>query len=295
MNKTALAHLSVFGSMLIYGANYVIMKKVTPEHVLPFGLVVYRVLGALFLFFIAASFIREKMQKKDVWFCALLAFFGVAANQMLFINGLSRTSPINASIMMLTSPILVLIIAVFMKRENLTIFKIIGMVLGFTGAGVVILYGASKKGESSMEGDLMILANALSWGIFLVLSKPLMMKYHTITVMKWVFLFGALYTTPIGIYQAGQINVNAFDSLIWFNFLYVIIATTFLAYLLNTYALKALSSSVVGAYIYLQPVLATIFGIIFGMGGLNIYQASGALGVFAGVFLISYGPLNKRP
>ncbi|HYG50380.1 MAG TPA: DMT family transporter, partial [Flavobacteriales bacterium] len=249
---------------------------------------------ALLLFFLAGAFIREKMEKKHIWFCALLAFFGVAANQTLFISGLSITSPINASIMMLTSPILVLIIAVFMKRENFTIAKIIGMLLGFSGAGIVILFGSAKKNDSSVQGDLMILANALSWGIFLVLSKPLMMKYTTITVMKWVFLFGAVYTTPLGICQAAQVNVQDFNPVTWFNFLYVIIATTFLAYLLNTYALKSLSSSIVGAYIYLQPVLATLFGIIFGMSALNFYQVTGALGVFAGVFLISYAPFNKK-
>ena len=277
--------------MLIYGANYVIMKKVTPEHVLPFALVVFRVVGALALFVFSSFFIREKLPKKDILFCAVLAFFGVAANQVLFVNGLSITSPINAAILMLTSPLLVLIISIVLKKEKGTLLKSLGVIIGFTGAITVIMNGnVSKDFKSDWHGDIMILFNALSWGIFLVFSKPMMMKYHTVTVMKWVFLFGAMYTLPLGIQQATLVDYSQFTSLTWFNFIYVIVATTFLAYLLNTYALKQLSSSVVSAYIYTQPFLAACFGLMFGMDQLNFMRILGAIVVFVGVYMVSYRP-----
>lgn len=277
--------------MLIYGANYVIMKKVTPEPILPFALVVFRVVGALALFIISGFFISEKLPKKDILLCAVLAFFGVAANQVLFVNGLSITSPINAAILMLTSPLLVLIISILLKKEKGSLLKYAGVIIGFIGAIIVIMFGTiSNEFKSNWRGDLMILFNALSWGIFLIYSKPLMVKYHTITVMKWVFLFGAIYTVPLGIQQVSIIDFNQFSSAVWFNLFYVVVATTFLAYLLNTHALKQLSSSVVSAYIYTQPFLAACFGLMFGMDQLNFMRILGAIVVFVGVYMVSYRP-----
>ena len=277
--------------MLIYGANYVIMKNVTPHYVLPFALVVFRVVGALILFTISGFFIKEKLPKKDILLCAVLAIFGVAANQLLFTKGLSITSPINAAILMLTSPLLVLIISIILKKEKGTLLKSLGVVIGFAGAIIVILFGTiSKEFKSDWHGDLMILCNALSWGIFLIFSKPLMVKYHTVTVMKWVFLFGAIYTVPIGIQQTTDINFSEFTASTWFNLFYIVVATTFLAYLLNTHALKQLSSSVVSAYIYTQPFLAACFGLMFGMDQLNLMRILGALIVFVGVYMVSYKP-----
>jgi drug/metabolite transporter (DMT)-like permease len=283
--------------MIIYGANYVIMKKVTPAHVMPFGLAVYRITGALLLFLLSSVFIREKAHKKDIRLCALLAVFGVACNQTLFITGLSLTSPINASIMMLTSPLLVLVISILLRREKGTLLKYLGVLVGTGGSLLVILTGNSHKGMNAPDwhGDLMILGNALSWGIFLIFSRPLMVKYHTVTVMKWVFLFGSIYTFPLGILQAREVNFDGFDSATWFNFLYVIVATTYLAYLLNTYALKRLSSSNVSAYIYLQPFLAACFGLIFGMDQLSFWRIVGAGIVFVGVFMVSYRPNKPVP
>lgn len=114
-----------------------------------------------------------------------------------------------------------------------------------------------------------------------------MLKYNTITIVKWVFLFGCIYTLPFGIQQAMDVDFKKFNNETWFNFVYVIVATTYLAYILNTYALKALSSSIVSAYIYLQPVLATLFGVLYGMDSLSFWCGVGAMIVFAGVFMVS--------
>ncbi len=293
MKKSTLAHLAVFIAMVIYGANYVIMKKVTPNFVEPFGLVVYRAVIACIMFFVTGIFIREKISRQDILKIALLGVFGVLGNQILFIKGLSLTSPINAAIMMLTSPILVVVLAMVFKREKTDALKIIGIILGMLGAILVILKGTTtaKSFSSNPTGDMLILINALSWGLYLIFAKPLMAKYHTITVVKWVFLFGSLYTIPLGYTQASKVEFNSFDSETWFNFLYVIIATTYLAYLLNTYSLKVLSSSVVSAYIYLQPVLAAVFGLMYGIDQLSLWCVIGALIVFAGVYMVSF---NRR-
>src|SRR5687767_12298116 len=184
--------------MVIYGANYVISKEVTPNYIKPFGLVVFRVASALVLFWLVALiWVREKMEKKDILHCALLALLGVAINQMLFLKGLSMTLPINASIMMITTPILVVVLGFLLRREKASGIRILGIALGFIGAFLVINTGGAGSGnyKASVWGDIFILVNALSWGMYLIYVKPLMQKYHTITIVKWVFLFGLIYVT----------------------------------------------------------------------------------------------------
>lgn len=294
MNKSLVyGHLAVFIAMVIYGANYVISKEVTPGFIKPFGLVVFRVATALVLFWLVAFiWVREKMEKKDILRCALLALLGVAINQMLFLKGLSMTLPINASIMMITTPILVVVLGFLFRREKAGGIRLTGIALGFIGAFLVINTGGSSGNgnyRASVWGDVFILINALSWGMYLIFVKPLMAKYHTITIVKWVFLFGIIYVTPFGITECMEVQWEKFDKVVWFNFIYILLFTTVMAYILNTYALKTLSPSVVSAYIYLQPFLAALFGVMWGMDVLTLEKVIYAVIVFTGVYLAGRG------
>ena len=136
---------------------------------------------------------RERVENKDLLRLFVCAVFGVAINQLLFFKGLDLTSPINASLMMTTNPIMVLVVASLLIREAITFRKVSGIVIGITGACLLLLWGENVSFSSaSAAGDFMILINSMSWGVFLIIVKPLMQKYSTITVMKWVFLFGGI-------------------------------------------------------------------------------------------------------
>jgi drug/metabolite transporter (DMT)-like permease len=132
-----------------------------------------------------------------------------------------------------------------------------------------------------------VFINALSWGTYLVLVKPLMKKYHTVTILRWVFLFGLILVFPFGIQEFRAVNWPAMTSGDWGNALFVVIATTYLAYLMNTYALKELSASVVSAYIYLQPLLAAAIALYVGSDHIDFLKVISAGLIFAGVFIVS--------
>lgn len=292
MNRTAQAHIALFVAQVLYAVSFVLAKDVTQNYVPPFGLVVFRAAGAAILMWTTQLlFIKEKAEKKDILKMALLAIFGVAINQTLFLTGLHMTSPISAAIMMITTPILVLIIAAIVIRERITMLKTAGVLIGFSGAAVLMYTSGLDNGnEDNVLGDLFVLINALSWGTYLVLVKPLMQKYHTITILSWVFTFGFFLVLPIGYSQASQVHWSVFDGKGWFEFLFIIIGTTYLAYILNTYALKALSPSVVSAYIYLQPVLTAMLAISMSKDHLSWYKCASALLIFTGVYLVSMQP-----
>ncbi|MCE3281139.1 MAG: family transporter [Bacteroidetes bacterium] len=297
MSKVLQAHLALLLVNIIYGVNYSIAKRVMPEFVEPFAFVVMRVGGALILFWIvSAVFIKEKVEKKDFPRLALLALFGVALNQLLFLKGLSITTPINASIIMISNPIVVLIIASFVLKEKISLNKITGIVFGLAGAFLMLTFnGDFAFGSETIAGDVMILVNSISWACYVVLVKPLMKKYNTFTIIKWVFLFGFFYVLPFGFSEFKEIEWSVMPAEIWYDILFVVVATTFLAYILNTYALRALSPSVVSIYIYLQPFIATLFAIYYYHNDtLDARKILSAALIIIGVFLVSNPFASKK-
>ena len=289
MNKVLKAHLSLLTANVIYAASFTITKYVTPEYIKPFGLVLLRELGATPLFWITGFlFIKEKTERSDIPKLMLLGICGVVINQLLFIKGLSLTSPISAAIMMITTPILVLLIAGLIIKEKITPVKLSGVVIGFAGAALLMMVSHhSATSSDNAFGDLLIFVNALSWGTYLVLVKPYMKKYNTVTILKWVFLSGLIIVLPFGYKDLSEVQWHQFSTGTWFFTVFIIVATTFIAYLLNVYALKALSPSVVSAYIYLQPVLATVIALALGSDQPDWIKALSALLIFSGVYLVS--------
>jgi len=288
MSKTLTSHLSVFGANLIYGANYSIAKAIMPEYIQPFGFILIRVFAGTVLFFISGFFIREKIEKKDLLRLIGCGVFGVAINQLMFFAGLAATSPINAALIMTTNPIMVLLMAHIMIRERISAWKIGGIVTGITGAILLILLKpVAESHEASTKGDFFILINSISFAVFLVMIKPLMQKYHPVTLMKWVFLFGLLLVTPFGYDEVLHVNWSGMSFSVWLGVIYVVVGTTFVAYLLNIQALRNLSPSVVSFYIYLQPLFATLFAILAGKGTPRLIHFVCAFLIFTGVYLVS--------
>ena len=289
MNKRYQAHTAIFGANLIYGINYTIAKGIMPDYVGALGLTFMRVSGALLLFWALSYFLgTEKVDRKDFPRLILCGMFGVAFNQMLFLKGLSYTTPINSAIIMTINPVLVLLMAAIILKEKITWLKIVGIWIGGTGAGYLIL----KSGEVSFQsetflGNIIMFLNASSYAVYLVLVKPLMSKYKPSTVIKWVFLFGWIIVTPIGFSEFTEIDWQNMPVDIMLSIAFVVIATTFFAYFLNINGLKYLKSSTVSVYIYLQPVIASIVAIILAKDDITWVKVISTLLVFVGVYLVS--------
>lgn len=283
------AHIALLGANIIYGVNYSVAKGIMPHFIEPFGFIFCRVLGALLLFWLLSFFTkRESIQSKDFIRLFICGVFGVAANQLMFFYGLNLTSPINSAIIMTSNPILVLIMSAWIIKERITPTKVGGIFLGLAGAAGLILYGNNLSiSNETFKGDLFIFLNASSYAMYLVLVKPLMHKYEPTTVIKWVFLFGFLVVIPFGFHQFTEINWASFTPQIWGGFLFVVVGTTFLAYLFNIYGLKQVNPSVVSTYIYSQPFIATLVALLLQQDELNFVKVISALFIFAGVYLVS--------
>jgi drug/metabolite transporter (DMT)-like permease len=277
-------HLAMLLVAFLYGTNYAAVKIITPSLIAPFGFLIFRVGLAGVLFWIIGIFHSQKVNwSVDGLRIISCAIFGVGINMLFFFKGLSLTSSIHGSIIMTLTPILVAILAAILLKERLAKSRITGLILGLAGASVIILQSGDNTSQFSLLGDVLILLNALSFGTYLVLAKPLLEKYAPITLVKWFFLFGFIFLAPFGYSEVAEISWTSFNLIHWFSFFFVIFAVTIIAYITNIWAMKKVSPSTVGAYIYLQPVFATILGIGFMNESLNFQTIFGAILVFLGV------------
>lgn len=289
MSKEVKAHLALLAVAIIYGLNYTVAKGVMPVYLGPSGFILVRALGATVGFWLLWMGRKEvEIPRKELPRLALAALLGVALNQLMFFNGLSLTTPIHASILMTSSPMLVLLMGVLMGTEVFKPIRLVGILVGVAGAVHLITKGTWQfSGGDTALGDLMILVNAASYSAYLVVVKPLMAKYNAVQVIKWVFTLGLLMVLPFG---WGQLIAADWINLpleIWLGIAFVVLFTTFVAYLFNIFALRTVSSTTVAAYIYLQPVVATVVALAAGKDQFTWDQFFAGLLVFAGVYAVS--------
>ena len=238
---------------LIYGTNFTVAKDVMPTYVKPFGFILIRVFGACFLFWLLTFFgPKEKMDLKDFPRILVAALFGVAINQLTFFKGLSYTSPISASVIMVTTPILVLILSAILIQEKIEVKKVIGIIIGLTGTSILILYGKDiQNSPNAGFGNFLVFINASSYGIYLIVVKKLISKYHPFTFVKWIYTFGLLFVIPFGYQEFTEINWQTIPTSIYFNIGFVVLFTTFFAYLINLMALKELEERTLSDFLTL--------------------------------------------
>jgi drug/metabolite transporter (DMT)-like permease len=287
--KSYIPHILLFIVNLIYGANYSIAKAVMPRFILPFGFIFYRVTISLTLYaLLYFCFIREKIDRIDWIRIGCCGFFGIALNQLLFFKGISLTSSIHGALLMITSPIITYIISRLLLKERLQKIKILGIVLGACGAAILIFSSFKEIGTASVNGDLLVALNAISFSIYLILVKPLMQKYQPLTIAFLCFLSGSIWVVLIGYDQAMAVDFRAIPSQYYWNFGFVILAATFIVYLFNNIAIRSVSATTVSSYIYLQPFFAILISLLFTDEKLTFYSCLGGFFIIFGLWLINH-------
>ena len=294
MSPQIKAHIGLLATNLFFAINISAIKYFTFQGLAgPYGLNVVRsgVCVVLFwlLFFIRSD--RKKIDKKHIVRFLLCAFAALAANQMLFMKGVSLTYPIHASLLLLITPILITFIAAWILKETITPLKLIGLFLGVTGACVLILSGNNTaKRNDILLGDLLVIMSTVLYTIYFILVKPLMQRYSTMDVMRWVFTFGFVMILPLGWNEFAQIPWRLYKLNEYLLLFMIVVPGTFVAYIFNAYGIKKLSASTAGTYIYSQPVFAVLISTIFLNESLELYKIIAGIVIFSGVYLA-----NKKP
>lgn len=288
MDKRILALTAATAASAIYGINHTIAKGLMPDVIGSYGFILLRVGGAAICFWIISFFYqREKIDSKDWIRIIACAFFGMVLNMNMFFKGLELSTPINSSVVITLSPVLLLVLSAVFLKDRITWIKSLGIGLGLAGALTLILFGIKTQPNAPNIplGNILFVINATSYSFYLIFVKPLVAKYSSITLMKLFFLFALVMNLPLGIEQFSEVAWSALNFDIIWKLAFVVIGTTVLTYLFNIYALKQLSPSTIGAFIYLQPVIAGIFAILTGADTLTPLRVLAAVLIFTGVFL----------
>ena len=266
------------------------VKYISPSLIGPYGVNILRVGVSLILFWTVWLFGKTAIgiQKKHLPRFLLCGFTGVAANQMLFIKGLTITSTIHASLLMLCTPLLITLFAFWVLKEKVTLFKAAGLALGIGGALLLIL-SKEKAGNNtaSLSGDILIILNAIFYTIYFMLVKPLMKAYPPLHVIRWVFTFGFIMILPFGWMQFSSIQWSQFEVSHFASLSFIVICGTFLAYFFTVYGLQHLGAGVTGAYIYTQPIFAAIVATVVLHEQFTLQKILSGVMIFTGVFLVS--------
>ncbi len=292
-------HLAILATNLIFGLNTPIAKTLVPEWISPYALTLVRMSFAAFVFWIVGLFAaREKVKARDLIIIFFGALFGLVGAQLSFANALLYTSPVNISIIAAMTPVAVMLLAALVLKEPISLKKAAGVAIGASGALLIILHSSSSIGSraGNLTGNLLCVVNVITYAIYLVITRPVSQRYSPVTLMKWMFLFSALISLPLGISDLSE--AKAFSEATSLNILlrlaYIVIMATGIAYFLVPMALRRIRPTTVSMYNNLQPIVASIIAILIGQDVLSWDKPVAACLVFTGVYLVTQSKAREN-
>lgn len=282
-------HIALLFANIIFGVNNPIARFLMPDLLDPIALTFFRFLGGMLLFWIASVFVkREHVPFKDIVLLFFASIFGLTLNQLPFFIGLSMTSSIDASIVVTMLPIITMILSAIFLKEPITQLKAIGVLVGASGALIIVFGGATEQvGSGNMLGNLIVFLAVIGFAIYLTMFKKLIDRYHPITIMKWMFLFATITGLPFSYANIIEANYAGLSAMSWISVGYVIVFATFLGYLLLPIGQKVLRPTTLSMYNYVQPIVASIVAVMMGLDKFGYHQGLSALLVFSGVYIVT--------
>jgi len=290
ISKKSTGHLALFIANIFFGLNNPISRSLMPEIVNPFVLTFFRIAGGAVFFWGASLFLRnEKVPLKDIFLFFAAAFFSLTINQFPFIVGLSKTGSIEASIIVTMLPLLSMLFAALIIKEPITLLKAIGVLVGASGALLIVFSSQHSHGtgSSSMTGNLLVFSAVVSFALYLTLFKNLISRYSVITSMKWMFLFGTIQSIPICFNPLAESNFGSYNHDVWLKLAFVVILATFVSYNLLAIGQKTLRPTTLSMYNYVQPIIASIVAVAIGIDVFGIDKIIAAVLVFSGVYIVT--------
>lgn len=252
-------HIALAIVSVLFSLNYILAKYALAEFD-PLAFAWIRVAGSsiMLLLFVRWRGGRAILERREWKAAALYSLLGVVLNQLMFVSGLSMTSAHEAAILITTIPIFTLAVALALRTERASAFTIGGILLAAAGALVIVGGSGLSTGGTRLYGNVLILLNCLSYGSYLVVSRPLLKRASATTAMTSMFIAGTVMLLPFTLPSLLKMNWGAISPGAWAALLGVIAGPTVAAYLLNAWALARAESSMVAVYTYVQPFLASV-------------------------------------
>ena len=282
-------HIAMFSANIIFGLNTPISRTLMPQILSPYTLTFFRLAGGLILFWIVSVFTKkEHVPAKDILLLFFASLFALTLNQLPYFIGLSLTSPIDASIVVTMLPILTMILAALILKEPITLMKAIGVLVGASGALLLVFHSpVIHNGHSNFWGNVIVFGAVSSFALYLTLFKALISRYSSVTIMKWMFLFGTIVCLPFCYKPIMQTDFSMLTLPTYWRIGYVVVFATFIGYLLIPVGQKNLRPTTLSMYNYVQPVVASMVAVAIGIDIFGIEKGLAGVLVFAGVYIVT--------
>lgn len=295
-------HASMLGANVMWGLMSPLSKLIMAGGIVtPLVVSDLRIGGAMVLFWILSFFQKpEHVNHKDLVTLFFASLFAIVLNQGSFIFGVSLSSPGDASIITTSMPLWAMVLAAFILKEPITGKKVLGIAAGAGGA-LLLIFGSSQnvqasaqKGEYAIWGDLLVLFAQFCYALYIVLYKNFVNKYSLVTIMKWMFTYSFICILPISADSLmdtrwGDLQFTDISSLA-----FIVVGATFVSYMLVVVGQKNLRPTVAGMYNYIQPLVACIVAVCWGMDSFNFIKIIAVILIFGGVYLVTASRSRKE-
>ncbi len=286
--KTAVA---LVAANFFFGTNIIAVKNISPSLIGPLGLSFTRMFfSAILLVMIPlVTKDKERIKGKDYPLLILAGVLGITCNQIFSIAGIAYTNPIHASLLNLATPILVSVLAAVFLNEFFGWNKYLGLTLGVTGAALLIITRShnSSSNPATLKGDAFIVLGSICYSTYLILIRNISSRYNAMTVLRFVFLFGTLFSLPFCFREFHDARWQDFSFVNWYAVFHIVIPGTFLSYLMMNRGVIKWGPSRTGSFVYFQPLFGTLSAILVMGEELTLPKTLAGALIILGVWLNS--------
>ncbi|MBP5387944.1 MAG: EamA family transporter [Prevotella sp.] len=289
--KLAKGHIAILMANVIFGLGVPVTKALLNDWVTPMGYMASRCVGATILFWVVACFLpKEHVERRDLITIMLGGLLGFFISQTLTAEALKYTTPVYFSLVAALTPVSVMLLAAFFLKEKITGIKTLGVILGISGA-LLMLYMSWTGGTGSNDllGISLAVLSVLTWAIYLIITRKVSEKYSSVTQMKYVFLVSTIVTVPIALLTEPHQTLYS-SAWQWSGvaeMAFIILFATGLGYFLIPYAMKFLRATTVSIYTNIQPVVASLVAIAVHQDVFTWDKPVAAILVLLGAYIVT--------
>lgn len=295
-------HASMFGANAMWGLMSPVSKFIMAGGIVtPLVVTDLRIGGAMILFWAASFFQKpEHVTHGDMARLFVAALLGIVFNQGCFIFGVSLSSPGDASIITTSMPLWAMVLAAIILKEPVTGRKVLGIAAGAGGALLLILGShnveetAADAKSTAIWGDMLVLVAQFCYALYIVLFKDFVSRYSLVTIMKWMFTYSFICTLPFSARDLMSTEWHMLTPAHIGGLAFIVVCATFVGYMLIVVGQKNLRPTVAGMYNYIQPLVACIVAVCWGMDSFNLTKGIAVILIFGGVYLVTSSRSRKE-
>ncbi len=289
-------HACILLATIFFGVNIPVVKLLIPKWMTAVDVTLWRVIGGCVLMWIASVFVKtSRVEKHDMMRLALGGALGLFSFLYLFNLSLRYGNPVDISIIMTLPPVFVLLIGVIFQHQRPDLLELLGVIVSFAGALIVILMQqGGHAGSDNLLGDLLAVASTICYAFYLVITEGPSKKYRPVNMLRWVFLFASIPALCF-VWQMPQAQIFHTDSATpWLLIGFVLLGPTFLSYFLISPAIKLIGSELVSIYQYFLPVVAVIASVWMGIATIQWPQIVAMAVIIGGMALTTIGKKHRK-